>query len=93
MVLRITPIKTLKRGDDGHVAPVPNLETPTTVAVATAAATSAVINTPIVMLYAEEAAHFLQGGTATINSHFIAAGERLTIGHNEGDVITAKNTS
>lgn len=93
--LRITGIKYLAETDNGFKAPVPVLQDPpVAITLATAVATSAAISTPMIMLYAEADCHFTQDGSdATTSDHFIASGERITIGHTSGNVVIAKNTA
>lgn len=96
MALRITPVPKVGKDENGQLTQAPYLETPTKITIATAsAATAASVDTDFVMLYAEEDCHFNQttGTNATVNDHFMAAGERIVIGHKSGQKINAKNTS
>lgn len=92
---RITPVKQLIADANGKLGQVPVLGTPlTAVTIATAAATSSAVNTPIVELYAEADCYYdNHGNTATSASHFMAAGERLYVGHKSGNTISVKNTA
>lgn len=92
--LRITPVPKVGRDENGQLTQAPYLDNPLSLTLATASATSSAVGTDFVMLYAEADCHFTQDDTdATVSDHFMAAGERIVIGHKKGNTIRAKNTS
>ncbi len=92
--LRITPVPRVGRDENGQIAQAPYLDSPLSLTLATASATSSAVNTDFLMLYAEADCHFTQNDIdATVSDHFMAAGERIVIGHDPGKTIRAKNTS